>query len=241
MKAIVPLLIALSLGFAQARAGGPVFSNPLVIDNSFAPFVAGAVKVYVGKSDGENVVVADLFLEETRTFDLNGTDVECAILQETEFEGGQLTEISTNYFAQSDDGVVFYFGETVDAYEDGVITGHGGSWLVGGATLPSDPEDTANADAPAVFMPADPQIDDTWKPEDLLPFVDETDTLLDDDAKVKVPAGKFEGCLKVEESSSLDSGTELKWYAPGVGVIRAKAKGESLKLVASTMLPAEGG
>jgi len=37
---------------------------------------------------------------------------------------------------------------------------------------------------------------------------------------VETPAGKFEGCLKIEESTPLEDGRENKYYAPGIGLIR---------------------
>jgi len=228
------LLLALP-GAAPAPLGsGPVFSEPLAIDNPFMPFHPGGVKVYTGTSEGDKLVVVDLYREDTRTFQLDGNDVECAILQETEFVDGAIDEISLNYFAQSDDGVVHYFGEVVDAYEDGAVVGHEGSWLVGGPTLPEDPPETATATVPGVFMPAQPAEGDSWKPEDLFPVVDETVTVLDDDVKFQVTAGKFEHGLKVGETSQLSEGTELKWYAPGVGFAKSKEKGEKLQLIAST-------
>lgn len=235
---LFPALLALpAFPAVFGEPAAPAFSDPLAIDNPFMPFVPGAVKVHMGRSDGEQTVAVELYLAETRDFVLGGGTVTCAVLQETEFEAGEIVEISLNYFAQADDGSVYYFGEVVDDYEDGVVTGHGGSWLVGGPTLPTDPADTATAAMPALFMPEDPQVGDTWKPEDLFPFVDETVELLDDDATVNVPAGKYEDALQVKETSALAPGFELKWYAPGVGVVKAKGKAEVLRLVASTLLP----
>jgi hypothetical protein len=37
---------------------------------------------------------------------------------------------------------------------------------------------------------------------------------------VKVPAGSFSNCLRVRESSAIESGSEEKWYAPGVGLLK---------------------
>jgi hypothetical protein len=242
MKTPASFLLLAALAALPATAGepaGPVFSDPLSIDNELFPFAAGGVKVYLGRSDGEHLAVVDLYLEETRLFDLDGTPVECAILQETEFEGGQIKEISRNYFAQADDGGVWYFGEVVDDYEDGVVVDHEGSWLVGGPTDPSDPPETADAPAPALFMPADPQVGDTWKPEDLFPLVDETVEMIADDVKVKVPAGKFEDAIKVKETSQLDDGFEHKWYVPGLGFVKAKEPGEQLAYVAGTFEAAD--
>jgi hypothetical protein len=38
--------------------------------------------------------------------------------------------------------------------------------------------------------------------------------------EVKVPAGVFKSCLRTREGSDLESGTEEKVYAPGVGIIK---------------------
>lgn len=236
-------LLALCAGLAiPARAsvptGTPTFTTPLTITNVYAPFVPGGVKVFSGHDGGSKTVIVDLFLASTREFDLGqGQHVETRILQETEFDDGTLSEISTNYFAQADDGTVYYFGETVDTYEDGVVTGHGGSWLVGGPTLPGDPAETANAPSPNVFMPANPEVDDVFKPEDLVPVVDETDTVKDVDLTVQVPAGKFHNAIRVVESTSLGDPDETKWYASGVGVIKGKTKNEHFALTATTITP----
>ena len=37
--------------------------------------------------------------------------------------------------------------------------------------------------------------------------------------KLETPAGKFENCLKIEETSAVESGREHKFYAPGIGLI----------------------
>jgi hypothetical protein len=218
---------------AGAR-GLPTFTNPLSITNTFHPFVVGGVKTFEGSDHGAQTMVVDTYLASTRTFLLNGASVACHILEESESADGELTEISRNYFAQGDDGAVYYFGEVVDEYENGVIVGHGGSWLVGGPTLPEDPPGTAAATEPAVFMPVDPEEGETWKPEDLFPFVDETVEALKLDVGVNTPAGHFDGCLKVRETSAIASGHETKWYAPGVGVVKVLAGGENLSLVSTT-------
>jgi len=216
---------------ASVPTGTPVFTNPLNITNTYFPFEPGGMKVFHGKSDGEAIVVVDHYLEETRNFTWNGQTIACRCLREVEFEDGELVEISNNYFAQADDGSVYYFGETVDNYEDGEIEDHEGAWLVGG---PAPGEEAVTAAAPALFMPANPEVDDTWKPEDVPALdIEEIDTVLSTTKKVKVPAGKFMNCLKVHELD-YDGEEEKKYYAPGVGVIKAKAEGEKLKLVAMT-------
>jgi hypothetical protein len=235
--------ISLGLTFHGAQAGVltglPKFSNPSAIDNPFFPFQPGGMKTFAGSDHGTKTAAVDLYLTETREFLWNGSIVKCRVLREIAFEDGELVESSDNYFAQADDGTVYYFGEVVDNYVDGVIDNHGGSWLVGGPTLPSDPAESGAAPNPAVFMPADPQVGDVFKPEDLFPIVDETAKVVATDVDVIVPGGKYDGAITIQESSRLAPGTELKWYAPGVGVVKVRTRGETLRLESSTLTPGE--
>ena len=245
LRRIAPLAVGLmfvltsAMSLSPARAsvptGAPTFTHPLDITNRYQPFQPGGVKVYRGTKGTTTEVVVDLYLSDTRTFVLNGREVPCRILQEMAFENGQLVEISLNYFAQADDGTVYYFGETVDIYKNGRIKSHEGSWLVGGPTRVSDPPKTANAPAPTVFMPANPELGDTFKQEDLFPTVDETDQVIGVGQTVTVEAGQFANTIRILESSRLDPTTETKWYAPGVGVVKSTASDENLELISSTL------
>ena len=233
---IVGLAIAFNAARAEVPTGPPKFSNPLNIDNAFFPFQPGGLKVFAGSDHGTKTGATDYYLTGTRTFRLKGKNVACRILVEEAYEDGELVERSFNYFAQADDGTVYYFGEVVDNYQNGVIVNHDGSWLVGGATLPSDPPGIGNAPKPAVFMPANPELGDVFKPEDLFPIVDETAKVVGVDLDVLVPAGKYNGAIAIEESTLLAPGTELKWYAPGVGVVKVQTEGETLRLEFSTLV-----
>ncbi len=223
---------------ASVPAGDPVFSAPTDFGNPFFPFAPEGVRVFTGKSEGAKTLVIDSFLPGTRTFAWNGGEVECVVLREMEFEDGALTEISINYFAESDDGTVWYFGEVVDNYEGGAVADHDGSWLVGGP-VGDDPEETDAVDDPALFLPGNPEVGDEFMPEDVPDGPQERDVIARVDRKVRTLAGTFEGCIEVLETDVADGATETKWYAPGVGVLKGKAKGEKFDLAASTFLAGE--
>ena len=198
-RRIAPLVVGLmfvlvsAVSLSPARASvptgtpPPTFGNPLNITNRYQPFQPGGVKVYRGTKGKTRQVVVDLYRTDTRTFRLNSRNVECRILQEIAFENGQLVESSLNFFAQADDGTVYYFGEIVDIFENGVITSHEGSWLVGGPQG-SDPPETATATKATVFMPANPELGDIFKQEDLPKVVDETDEVVGVGVTVTVEA-----------------------------------------------------
>jgi len=233
---VAGLVISLKTAQAEVPSGPPTFSHPLNINNPFFPFQPGGLKVYAGRAGGTKTKAIEHYLTATRTFSLNGQNVRCRILVEEAYEDGALVERSFNYFAQADDGTVYYFGEVVNIIEDGVIVSHEGSWLVGGPTLPSDPPETGKALKPGLFMPANPKLGDVFKQEDLFPIVDETDEVVGVDLEVHVPAGKYEDAIAVKETTLLDPGTETKWYAPGVGVVKVQAEDEILRLVFSTLV-----
>jgi len=242
LSVLLPMLImGLAIPFNAARAevpsGPPTFSNPLNIDNVFFPFVPGGYKEFIGSDHGTKTGAIDYYLTETRTFMLKGKKVKTRILVEEAFEGGELVERSFNYFAQADDGTVYYFGEVVNNYVDGVIDNHDGSWLVGGAQKGDPPQaEVGIASVPAVFMPANPELGDAFKPEDLFPIVDETATVVGVDLDVLVLGEKYDGAIKIEETTLLAAGSEFKWYAPGVGVVKVQTKGETLNLSFSTLV-----
>lgn len=153
-------------------------------------------------------------LDETKK--VNG--VETRVVEEREWKNGELYEVSRNYFAiceQTKD--VFYFGEEVDFYEKGKVVKHDGSWLAG-----------EKGNKPGLIMPGSPKPKMRYYQEvapgvamDRAEVVSLTDTC-------KTPAGTFQRCLKVKETTPLEPfASEYKYYAPGIGLVRD----EDLRLI----------
>ena len=146
--------------------------------------------------------------EVRKTFQIGNRTVEALTVEDREFDaGGNLTEATRDYFAQDDDGTVYYLGEDVDEYKDGQITGHSGAWLLG--------RDARN---PGVIMPAHPDVGDKFNAEDVPHITREADEVISVSETAVVPAGTFRNCVKIKEAAS-DGDTEYKLYAPGVGCV----------------------
>src|SRR5829696_5965086 len=120
-------IFVLLLSFAQAWLQSfPVNTSELATqgENSYFILKPGYVATFEGK--GSKLVIT--VLNET----LNVGGVDTRVVREREWKGGQLIEVSRNYFAvHPATGDVYYFGEDVDMYKSGKIVSHEGSWRHG--------------------------------------------------------------------------------------------------------------
>lgn len=136
--------------------------------------------------------------------------VDTRVVEEREWKDGELYEVARNYFAlceQTRD--VFYFGEDVDFYEKGKIVKHDGTWLAG-----------VQDNRPGLFMPGTPKVKMKYYQEIAPGIAMDRAEIVSVDDTCKTPAGTFSRCLKVKESSAIDVGSEYKYHAPGIGLIR---------------------
>jgi hypothetical protein len=173
-------------------------------DNDFFPLVVGAKLVLEGEDDeGVLVRVEISTLDETE----NVGGVTTRVVEERESEDGEIVEISRNWIAQAPDGTVCYFGEDVDIYEDGEVTGHSGAWRAG--------ENDALA---GILMPGDPQVGDAFYQEFAVGVAEDMSEVTDFGEAISVPAGDFDDTLTAEDCNPLEGGTDRKVYVRGIGL-----------------------
>ena len=196
------------------------FSHPREISNPYLPLASLKQDILENKSERVERTARP---EIHKTFQIGGQTVEALTVEDREFNAnGELTEATLDYFAQDDDGNVYYLGEDVNTYKHGEISGHGGAWLFG--------KDTKK---PGVLLPARPKVGDKFKSEDAPPITWEADEVVSLSETMTIPAGTFSNCLKIKERAS-DGATEYKLYAPGVGVIAEMDSDEGLLLKSHT-------
>jgi len=166
----------------------------------------GYVATFEGTEDGKPGKLIVTITDQTENVD----GVDTRVVEEREWSDGQLVEVSRNFMAiDKNTNDVYYFGEDVDAYKDGKVSNHGGSWRSG-----------KNGAHFGLFMPAKPTVGQKFyqelAPKEAMDRVE----VVSVDEKVEVPAGKFEKCLKTEETTPLEPDSkEYKLYAPGVGLL----------------------
>ena len=118
-----------------------------VVDNPFMPWLPATRWVYEERtSDGEVEIITVEVLDETRV----AMGVETIVVHDTvETDDGELVEDTFDWYAQDDDGNVWYFGEDTKAYEDGAIS-EAGAWEAG-----------VDGALPGIVMPATPAVSET--------------------------------------------------------------------------------
>ena len=161
--------------------------------------------VFENERKTESLVIS--VLDETQMVD----NVQTRVVEERETAFGKLKEVSRNYFAISQrTHDVHYFGEDVDVYRNGVVASHAGSWRAG--------VERANF---GLMLPGKPVRGAKWYQELAPGLALDRSQLLALDKTVETPAGKFERCLEIEETTPLEETVkEKKYYAPGVGLVQ---------------------
>lgn len=209
VKAQDEILYTDSFFLADCRLG------PRGVNKYFIPLKTGSFLRFEGEEDGEAKALLISVLKRTKKV----AGVRCAVVREMEWTDGEITEISWNYFAicpRCND--VFYFGEDVDIYEDGEVASHDGAWLAG-----------VNGAKPGLIMPGRPLNGARYYQEIAAGVALDRAEHLGDKATVETPAGTFQNCLFVAETTPLEPGhVSLEHYARGVGLIHDGA----LKLAA---------
>ncbi len=229
---ISAVVLAPALTSAGGRGAAPAAINPADfstnITNPLFPLSSLGPKTFQGQEtdpDTDELLATRLesvVLGKSRKV----AGVEVLVLQERSFADGQLVEQALDFFAQHQDGTVYYFGELVDNYENGKIVDHAGTWLAG-----------KNGAEPGIVMPADPVVGQTFNQENAPGVAEDRSRVLALDENVKTPASKFRGCAKFEDTNPLDpqSTAEFKWYCPDVGLVRDEDAEGFIELVSYTI------
>jgi hypothetical protein len=208
---------------AQKALASVKFSHPREITNPYLPLASLKQDVLEGKEGSKKLRIERTMKPDTRkTFKVGKQTVEVLVMEDREFENGKLSEVTLNYFAQADDGTVYYLGEDVDEYKDGKVFGHSGAWLYG-----------KQAQVPGVLMPGNPKPGDKFRSEDVPKITIEDNEVISLSETVAVPAGTYQNCLKMKEVLS-DGAVEYKYYAKGVGCIRELPEGGDVVLKSHT-------
>jgi len=149
--------------------------------------------------------VETTLLPDTRIVEWRkGQCVRTLVSQYVAYLDGRIEEVALDFYAPADDGSVWYFGEDVCNYADGVVRDTSGTWLAG------------KEGPAAMIMPAAPRVGDVHRPENIPGLVFEEVAVKEIAKTVAGPRGPVSGALVGRELH--DDGTfSDKVFAPGYG------------------------
>lgn len=194
------------------------FSN--VVTNTYFPLDPGQVYTYTAQTpDGLETVVVTV-LAETRQVD----GVICTVVRDVVSLDGVLIEDTYDWYAQDNEGNVWYFGEDVSNYENGEFQDKDGSFEAG-----------IDGALPGIIMLANPVLELPYRQEYSFNIAEDWGKVVAKDVTVTTPYGTFDNCIKTADWNALepDAPLEYKYYAPGVGNVKEEVEGtgEVLELI----------
>ncbi len=199
--------------------GTATFSRPTPITNPLHPTSEVKQVIMGGQAEDKPFRTEVTLMPGKRPIPLHGKPIDTAVVQYVAYLDGRIQEVAMDWFAQADDGSVWYFGEDVSNYENGKVADTDGTWVAG---------DTTPA---AMIMPAKPAVGNVYRSENAPGVVFEQVRVEKIDQNVRGPSGEISGAIEVTELH-MDGTTEGKVFAPGYGEYSTGSPGGDLEAVA---------
>jgi len=193
------------------------------VDNPLFPLPLGRRLIYHGSEDGERETVITEVTREHKTI----LGVSVVVVLDRVFLDGVLKEKTFDWYAQDEDGNVWYFGEDTKEYSGGKVVTTAGSWQAG-----------VRGARAGVIMPAVPRVGDTFRQEYFKGEAEDMARVLSISERVRVVYGSAAGVVKTGDWTPLEPNVlEHKYYARGVGCVMTRTVrggSERLELISVT-------
>jgi hypothetical protein len=200
----------------RADLATPTFTHPTAITNPLHPTSQVQQTIYGGHVDGKPFRTEVSLLPGAKPIVWQDKSVDTAVVQYVAYLDGRIHEVAIDWYAQADDGSVWYFGEDVFNYEDGEVADTKGTWVAG---------DTTPA---AMIMPAQPRVGIVYRAENAPGIAFEEVRVDKVDQNVTGPSGNISGAIEVNELH-MDGTREGKVFAPGYGEFSTGSQGGDLE------------
>lgn len=213
--ACAALLAPLNLGCGKDASSPSGPELPEVVPSQFVPTITnryfplepGTTFVYEGRN-GDDELERVEFEVTSETKKILG--VTCVVVHDRAFVDGELEEDTFDWFAQHENGDIWYFGEDTKEIDNGRVVSTEGSWQAG--------VDGARA---GILIQGTPVVGASYHQEYYKGEAEDMASVVRTDVSVAVRQGAYVDCLQTREWTPLEPGVaEYKYYAPGVGLIK---------------------
>lgn len=176
------------------------------ITNKYFALPAGKKLTYETTEQGKVTERIEIeILRETKTIE----GIETVIYLDKEFKNGRLVEETRDYLAQHKNGDVWYFGEDVKNYSNGIVVNRSGSFIHG--------KDGAKA---GIWMKAEQRVGDSYKQEFYPGHAEDTRDTVAVGETVTTKNRTYTDCVKVYDWTPLEKNAqEHKYHCPEVGAL----------------------
>lgn len=213
--------------------GAATFGQPTIVDNDYWPLSSLPSAVYFSESDDGCELNQVVVSGATRSgFGAPYDGIEALIVEDREWVDEECTgdyvlaEATEDWFAQDDDGNVWYLGEDTTAWdeEDNCLS-TGGAWEAG--------DDGAQA---GVVILGAPAVGIEYQQEFYAGEAEDRAKVLRLNAPVSIAFGDYDECMKTKEFTPLSPGEiEHKYYCRlsrgGLGLMRIEELKGKTKIV----------
>ena len=203
--------------FARPDISQAKFDNPTKIDNKYFPMNPGTQLVFEGLTEEAGITYEHSIIYYVTDLTKEIMGIETVVAWILDYSNGQLVEAEIAFYAQDNDGNVWFMGEHPEVYEEGKLV-EAPTWIPG----------IRGAEA-GLVMKADPQLDQPSYAQGWGPAVGWTDRghVVGMGERVCVPVACYDDVLVTEEfSQSEPNAFQVKSYAPGVGNIKVTWRGD---------------
>ncbi len=179
------------------------------VDNPNMPLSPGTTFVYDGQTEKGNEHNEVFVTHETKVI----LGVTCVVVKDTVTVDGALEEQTLDWYAQDQEGNVWYFGEDSKEYQNGQVASTKGSWEAG-----------VDGAMPGIVMKADPAVGETYRQEFYQGEAEDWAEVLSLSESITIPMGSYGNVLVTNEWSALDNPPvyEHKYYVSGIGFAMTK-------------------
>ena len=192
----------------------------LASKNRHYPLFPGSVVVLEGTEEGKLVRVERRVLNETQMV----AGVTTRVLEAKEFKDNMLYEVARNFYAETEDGTVCYFGEDVAFYENDRVINNDGTWRVG-----------VDGAKPGIIMPANPTTGQAYFQENAPGIAQDMSRVAATNGTVTLGGVTYNDVVTNSDGNPIDACEKLeeKIYVAGIGEAGDTVK----KLVSFTEAP----
>jgi hypothetical protein len=179
------------------------------ITNPYWPMKPGTRWTYHGEEAGspsEEIVIV-----VTRATKKLANGITARVVRDTARSEGQIIEDTLDWYAQDEQGNVWYMGEQTAEFENGKVVSRAGSWEAG--------KDGA---MPGIMLPAQPQVGQKYRQEYKKGEAEDNGEVLATNHLVEVEAGPYKDALVTMDTSTIEPDVvEYKFYGHGTGPLLA--------------------